>query len=160
MAAFRYSLEHFVVSIAFISILLFLNYENFLILVRQKNGSYREVVAADDPKLIAPIRTVAGKNLETTFQAELVFDVVPLAQVSPITTRVTSEKLLRTLPFPFQGSQRAGCRNDLSQREKRLLRGLFHGSELLPEGFVISCFEAPPAAVHAKRMPFLAAPRA
>jgi hypothetical protein len=48
VAAFRYSLAHFVVSTAFIYILLLLNSEKFLIRVRQKNGRYREVVVGDD----------------------------------------------------------------------------------------------------------------
>jgi hypothetical protein len=47
----------------------------------------------------------------------------------------------------------------LSQREKRLSRGLFHRSELLPEEFGISALRHREA-VHSERMPFLAAPRA
>jgi len=67
-----------------------------LILFRQENRGYREVVVGDDPKLVARIGSVAGKDLEATFQAELVFRVVHLAQVSPITARVALEKLRRT----------------------------------------------------------------
>jgi hypothetical protein len=111
----------------------FLKSQIVLILLRQENRGYREVIVGDDPELIARARAVAQKDLKAALQAELVFPTVLWAQVSPIPTRMAPEKLCWSLSGLFESRQRGGRRYDLPQWEE-LLCDLFHGPELLSEG--------------------------
>lgn len=86
---------------------------------------------------------VGGEEQIAVPQAKLVFLAVPFAQVSPIAARVAREKLGRSLPRLSERRERSGRGDDLSQREKGLLWGLFHESKAPCERVVVFCLEAP-----------------
>jgi hypothetical protein len=120
---------------SFVSRFSFFEFSTFLILLRQENRGYREVIVGDDPKLIARASAVARKDLKAALHAELVFLTVLRAQLSPIATRMAAEKLGWSLSRLFQGRQRGGRRYDLPPWEE-LLCDSFHEPELLSQGCV------------------------
>jgi hypothetical protein len=63
------------------------------------------------------------------FQTESVFVAVFVAQVSPIAMNVACEEIQRSLSCLFESGQRAGCRDDLAEREKRRFADLLHWND-------------------------------
>jgi hypothetical protein len=68
-----------------------------LILFGQKQGRQRAVALSDDPELLARIRSITAQEPESVLKAMVVFLLVLVGQIAPVTGDMARKEIMRLL---------------------------------------------------------------